>query len=70
MDNSIIDILNRDTKVKKLMKAAQQAAIKKGITEEEWQKGKKDLLLLSIVICPEAIDKIARDVYNQINNIK
>ncbi len=70
MNNSIINILNKDPKVKKLMKAAQQAAIKKGITEEEWQKGKKDLLLLSIVVCPEAMKKIAMDVYNKINNIK
>lgn len=56
MNNSIIDILNKDPKVKQLMRAAQQAAIKQGITPEEWKEGKKDLLYLSIAICPEAIE--------------
>ena len=70
MNNSIIDMLNKDPKVKQLMRAAQQAAIKQGITPEEWEEGKKDLLYLSIAICPEAMNKIAMDVYNKINNIK
>lgn len=66
--NSIIDILNKDPKVKKLMKAAQKAAIKQGITEQEWQQRKKELLYLAIAICPEAMDKLANEVYQKILN--
>ena len=65
-NNDIIDILNKDERVQKMMKAAQKAAIKQGITEHEWQKGKKDLLYLAIVICPEAMDKLANEVYQKI----
>ena len=35
--NNIISILNKDERVQKMMKAAQKAAIKQGITEQEWQ---------------------------------
>lgn len=37
MNNNIIDILNNDNRVRKLMQTAQKAAIKQGITEQEWQ---------------------------------
>ena len=66
--NNIISILNKDERVQKMMKAAQKAAIKQGITEQEWQKGKKDLLYLAIAICPEAMDKLANEVYQKILN--
>jgi len=66
MNNDIIDILNNDNRVRKLMQTAQKAAIKQGMTEQEWQKGKKDLLYLAIAICPEAMDKLANEVYQKI----
>ena len=66
--NNIISILNKDERVQKMMKAAQKAAIKQGITEQEWQQRKKELLYLAIAICPEAMDKLADEVYCKINN--
>jgi hypothetical protein len=38
----------------------------KGITEQEWQQRKKELLYLAIAICPEAMDKLANEVYQKI----
>lgn len=69
MAKNIIDILNNDPKVKNFMTIARDAAIRQGVTAEEWQKAKKDLLMLSIAICPEAREKLAEEVYNKINGI-
>jgi len=66
--NNIISILNKDEKIQKMMKAAQKTAIKQGITEQEWQQRKKELLYLAIAICPEARQQLANEVYCKINN--
>lgn len=66
--NNIISILNKDERIQKMMKAAQKAAIKQGITEQKWQQRKKELLYLAIAICPEARKQLADEVYCKINN--
>lgn len=69
MSKNIIDIFNRNTRVKNFMQMMKQVAIRQHITEDEWNRYKKDILLpFAIAICPEALKIVADDVYNRINN--
>lgn len=64
MTGKIMDILNKDEKAKKLNKAFNEAAERKGLTGTELENAREAFLMMIIANNPEAMQAMAKEVYN------
>lgn len=63
----IIEILNNDENVKKLMHSAAEVAARQGLTQEEWESFRKNwLVYAALLICPEARKELRRQIWEKL----
>ena len=66
---NIIDTLNNNQKVKQFMETAALAAQRQKITAEEWEEGKKDLILLAMLLSTEVMNNFASEIYKKLRGL-
>lgn len=67
MSDKIIEILNKDNKARELLKSYNDACKKNNATPEEYEEGKKLILMLAIKNNPDAFNVLTKDLYDGFN---
>lgn len=69
MDSSkIIEILNNDPEARGFMEIAKRAAIRTGVTPEEWEKAKEVLLPMAILKSKAAFKELSNQVWSELQH--
>lgn len=63
VNDKIIAILNQDTRARILLESFNDAVERQGLTADEASEARKTLIMLLISRNPEAMDVMARDIY-------
>lgn len=66
----IIDVLNKDEKARKILSRFNEKAREEGIEGEDYDKAREVILMLCIKNNAEAMDMMAREVYNELNKFE